>query len=142
MRALKNLWGKIQEPKVITVVYFIMYVLLTVGGVAALVDPPTSIQGEVGQASMILLAGLLAFGGGVGAFAVLPGVWWLERTAVLSIGLSLVLYGFIVIALHFTSSGNRVLQFTVIGALGLLQIVRWHRIRVRPYDPARATPVV
>lgn len=128
----------------ISTLYFAIYLCLLGGGVAAIIEPPGSIQGEVGAVAMYTLAGLLAFGGLVGSVAALPGIWWLERTAVLSIGLSAGIYGFIIIVLHLTTPGNRLLQLAFVTTVGLMQAVRWHRIRERPYDPDRvpASPTI
>lgn len=136
-RFVTGLIRRINEPRVVSVLYFFMYLGLLVGGIAALVRPPTSIEGQIGTIAMVALAVLLTFGSFVGALAVLPGTWWLERTAVLSIGLAAFLYLLIVVTLHFTSAGNRLLQagfvLFVLGAQG----VRWARIARRPYDPER-----
>lgn len=137
MNLFRRLWGRVHQPRVISVLYFAIYLCMLGGGFAALVDPPASIEGEIGAASMIMLAGLLAFGGLIGAIASLPGIWWLERTAVLSIGLATVLYGGIIATLHYTGTGNRLLQLSFVLTVGLMQTVRWHRIRERPYDPSR-----
>ena len=138
MKLFWRLWDRVHQPRVISVLYFLIYLCLLGGGIAALLHPPTSIEGEIGAASMYMLAGLLTFGGLIGALASLPGIWWLERTAVLSVGLATVLYGGIVATLHWTESGNRLLQLSFVLAVGLMQAVRWHRIRERPYDPDRA----
>ena len=138
MNLLKQLWERVHQPRVISVIYFLIYLCMLGGGFAALVDPPGSIQGAIGAGSMTTLAGLLAFGGLIGAIASLPGIWWLERTAVLSIGLAAALYGGIVATLHWTETGNRLLQLAFVLTVGLMQAVRWHRIRERPYDPGRA----
>ena len=133
-----QLWLRVHQPRVISALYFAIYLCLLGGGIAAIMEPPGSIQGEVGAVAMYTLAGLLAFGGLVGSVAALPGIWWLERTAVLSIGLSAGIYGFIITALHFTEGGNRLLQLSFVMTVGFMQAVRWHRIRERPYDPDRA----
>lgn len=137
MSILKALWARIQEPKVISVLYFLIYIVMSIGGVSALIDPPSSIAGEAGELTMLILALLLTLGGVIGSVSVLPGIWWLERIAVLSIGAGSLLYAVLVLALHVTQPGNRIMQLAFVFSIVLLQLVRWHRIHERPYDPAR-----
>lgn len=132
---LLRLWLRVREPRVVSLLYFLIYAALAFGGVAALVDPPSTIQGQIGIVSMYMLAGLLTFGSIVGLVAVLPGIWWLERTAVLAIGSAAGIYGFIILGLQFAESGNRLLQLSFVVTVLLMQAVRWHRIHERPYDP-------
>ena len=132
-----RLWRKVREPRVISVTYFVIYGVLFAAAVSALLDPPRSVEGHIGAVAMTLLASMLAFGGLVGAPSALVGIWWLERTAVFAIAMSALIYGGIVAALHVTGTGNRLLQLGFVLAVLLMQIVRWHRIRQRPYDPDR-----
>lgn len=133
-------WLRITEPRVIAVALFFQYLAFAMTGVHAIFSPPTSIEGEVGANAMAMLSGLLVFGGTIGAIAALPGVWWLERSAVLSIGLSASLYLTIIVYLHFHESGNRLLQAAFIASVLSHQVVRWVRIRDRSYRPEAPTP--
>ncbi|HLS00703.1 MAG TPA: hypothetical protein VK054_01785, partial [Beutenbergiaceae bacterium] len=56
-------WQKIREPRVISVAYFFLYLSLFAGGISALVDPPKSVEGHIGELSMTVLAAMLTFGG-------------------------------------------------------------------------------
>lgn len=132
---LRDLWHKIQEPRVISVLVFLMYLVLTAGALSVLVSPPATIKGELGQGGMIALGSLVLMGGVMGTIAALPGIWWLERLAVAGIALGLSTYAAIILALHITEPGNRFFQFTVVVALIITQVVRWARIREYPYDP-------
>ena len=134
---LTRFWRKIREPRVISVTYFVIYAVLFGAAISALLDPPRSVEGHIGAVAMTLLASMLAFGGLVGAPSSLIGIWWLERTAVFAIAMSALIYGGIVATLHFTGTGNRLLQLGFVATVLLMQIVRWHRIRQRPYDPDR-----
>src|SRR5690625_7023645 len=87
-RALK-LWDRIREPRVVSVLRFCMYLTMLLCAATALVSPPRSIEGAVGELAMAGLATLLAFGGALGAIAALLGIWWLERNAILDVNLSL-----------------------------------------------------
>lgn len=136
-----RLWTRIHEPRIVSVLRFFVYLVLLSGGLAAMVSPPASLEGEVGAVAMTVLATLLAFGGLLGAIAALPGTWWLERTALLAIICALLIYGLIVAVLHVQGPGNRLLQLSMIIAVILSQAIRWVRIRQRPYDPALRVPI-
>lgn len=137
---LVNAWLRITEPRVVAVVLFTQYTLFALAGTYAIFDPPTSIETELGANAMAMLAGLLIFGGTIGAIAALPGIWWLERSAVLSIGLSSALYLTTIAYLQATQPGNRMLQAAFVSSVLLNQVVRWVRIRDRSYRPEAPTP--
>lgn len=132
-----TLWHLVREPRVISVAYFFVYFSLFIGGLTSLIDPPRTVEGAVGTFSMVTLAGMLAFGGLLGAPAALVGIWWVERVAVVSIAVSALIYGGIVTVLHAEGDGNRILQLSFVAAVLLMQLVRWHKIKERPYDPDR-----
>lgn len=133
--ALRRAWLRVSEPRVVSLLFALIYVGLALGGVSALFDPPLTAPGAAGGFAMVTLAAMLVFGGVVGAPSALWGVWWLERVALLSVGLSAAIYGGVVAILHMTGEGNRLLQLSFIVGVLLVQLVRWHMIRVRPYDP-------
>lgn len=132
---LNTLWSRVSEPRIVSMLRWVMYMALLLGGITAIVDPPRSLTGEIGTYAMVSLATLLAFGGLIGAVAVLPGAWWLERIALLAIILALLIYGGVIIGLQFTQPGNRLLQLSMVLGLTMSQFVRWARISARPYDP-------
>ena len=134
---LRRAWLKIREPRVVAVVHAITYLVLMTGGIAALIQPPTSISGEIGAVSMTLLAGMLTGGGLIGAVTVLPGWWWVERYGVALIIAACLIYGWIVTVLHALQPGNRLLQLSIIVGLAGHLVVRLIRIKERPYDPTR-----
>src|SRR5690625_2626892 len=134
---LTRFWQKIREPRVISVAYFFLYLSLFAGGISALVDPPKSVEGHIGELSMTVLAAMLTFGGAVGAPSALFGIWWLERTAVFAIAMSALIYSGIIVALHYTGTGNRLLQLSFVGTVLIMQVVPRLPIRPRPYAPDR-----
>lgn len=137
MAALERLWARIQEPKVITIYQFVIYTVVALTGLAAWFFPPTSIEGAIGPLLTQMFAAFLVTGGTLGAVAVLPGIWWLERAAVLACATGALIYGGVVLSLHVTQSGSRLVQLGVI-IWALLSITqRWHRIRRYAYDPER-----
>lgn len=133
---VRRLWRRVHEPKSVSVAHFVIYAAGVAVGVYATVVPPSSIEGEIGRAAMAALSLILTVGCAIGAVAALPGIYWLERTAVASIALAMALYLAIVIALHVQSpDGNRLLQAWPIFAVLVLQWNRWVRIKARPYRP-------
>ena len=139
MIMITRIWQRVHEPRTISILYFVSYLLLTGGGLAALADPPTSLEGEIGATAMSMLATLLVIGGAIGSASALPGVYWLERFAVGAIGSSAVIYLWIIVTLQFTQSGNRLLQAAFVVAVLAHQCIRWVRIRERPYRPEDPT---
>lgn len=137
MRSLLALWARIHEPRAVSIGYFAIYLAGFGAGLYATFVPPSSIQGEVGAGAMSALTVLLMTGCAIGAVAALPGIYWLERTAVLSIALAMLLYLAVVLVLQVQEpQGNRLLQAWVVFAVLLMQVpVRWVRIRARPYRP-------
>lgn len=134
---IKRLWLKVHQPRVIAATYAALYLTLAWGGTTALIDPPSTIEGTLGVAAMTILALLLVLAGITGAPSALIGAWWLERIAVMSVAFSAGLYGTVVFVRQLADSGNRQLQLSFIVAILLMQLVRWHRIKQRPYDPHR-----
>jgi len=135
MNFFKRLWRKVREPRVISTLTSIAYLVGTIGGLSVMIEPPTTLEGAIGVTAMRLIAFSLTLGGLIGVPTSLFGVWWLERIAVLFVALATVLYASVVITLHLTEPGNRILQSAFLVVVFLSQIARWHRIHIRPYDP-------
>ncbi|MFJ2518643.1 hypothetical protein ACIOWF_06695 [Cellulosimicrobium cellulans] len=140
LRRVAALWAKVHEPRVISAAYFVMYAAGIGAGVYATINPPTSIEGQIGSTAMTALTVLVTFGCILGTIAALPGIYWLERSAVTSIALAAGIYLFILATLQLQQPGNRMLQaWFVFFVLGM-QLVRWVRVRERPYRPVDARP--
>ena len=137
MSLVKRAWARVHKPRVVAATYAALYLTLAWGGTTALIDPPSTIEGTLGEAAMTILALLLVLAGITGAPSALIGAWWLERIAVMSVAFSAGLYGTVVFVRQLADSGNRQLQLSFIAAVLLMQLVRWHRIKDRPYDPGR-----
>lgn len=136
MTALRTLWSKVQEPKVVTVLHWIAYLVALAVGISALVDPPSSVAGELGPLLTAIWAWFFILGGVLGAFATLPGIWWLERGAVIACLTGLAVWVMVTVVLEFTiPDGNRWPQAGALTMLALALAVRWFRIRRYAYDP-------
>ncbi|MBT8162787.1 MULTISPECIES: hypothetical protein [Arthrobacter] len=132
---LMNLWLKVQEPRALSAIYFFAYQVVAVAGAAVIIDPPHSIQSGIGAVLMFSWAGLLVFGGILGALTTLPGIWWLERAAALACMFAIVIYGVVVISLPLTQVSVRVLSICFVIFAILAFAVRLVKIRHSAYDP-------
>jgi hypothetical protein len=130
-------WLRIQEPRIVSVIQFFVYLAAAASGLAAVLSPPRSIEATAGAGLTLYWAWLLLLGGSLGAIAVLPGIWWLERSAVLACAGAALIYGVNIFALHLTESGNRLVQLFMILIVALHFATRWFRIRRYAYDPER-----
>ena len=139
---IKRLWLKIKEPRTVSIAMFLSYLVMLGAGVNVLFDPPSTLQGMIGSVSMTSLAILLVLGGGIGSIASLPGTYWLEFFAVLFAELSAAIYLFIILSLHFTTSGNRLLQASFVLLVMLSFLARGVQLWERPYSPNRSLKVV
>jgi hypothetical protein len=90
---------KIAEPRVRRLLYFGIYVGLMILGSSVFFRPPAVIQNEFGIALIYLFGGLIVMGALLGAFAVLPGIWWLERSGLYAMAGGLAMYAGMLILL-------------------------------------------
>ena len=131
---LRRTWRKINEPRAMTMLTALGYAVLAFGGISALISPPRSIEGTVGDAAMMLLAAGLTAGGTLGAITSVPGWNWIERGAVLLCGASLGIYAVIVIIMGILAeTGNRDLQTAVVLFSAIMITTRGFYIWNRPY---------
>lgn len=131
---IRRTWRKVNEPRAITMLTALGYAILVFGGISALADPPRSIEGTVGDASMLLLAAMLTGGGLLGIVTSITGFNWLERGAVQLCGAALSIYAAIVVTMGILAeSGNRDLQAAVVIFAALMVAARGIHIWNRPY---------
>lgn len=119
-----SLFLKIAEPRVFRLLQFVIYIALLVAGVGVLINTPDNIQEVLGNFLIYVFGGFVALGAILGAVAVLPGVWWLERVGLLALGTGFLMYIVIVISL-----GASVVSVIVYVAFVLTFIQRWTEIR-------------
>ncbi|WP_053386987.1 hypothetical protein [Leucobacter japonicus] len=105
---------RIPEPKHISIIMGIAYIVFVLTGFATLVTPPRSIVGQFGEVTMLLVGVFFVLGGSVGMLAGALEWWELERFAVVTMGMGLATYAYIVTTLHFTTEGSRLTQLGVI----------------------------
>jgi hypothetical protein len=95
-----HIYMMIAEPRVRRLIYFVIYLGLIFAGAGSILKPPAAIQNILGGMAMIWFFGLLIVVGALLAFvAVLPGVWWLERSGLVGIGTGIAMYALTLLAL-------------------------------------------
>lgn len=118
-RWLQFLWQKAATPKLWTLAMVATYISLVVGWIPAIINPPNSLSGVWGIATMYVIAFTIVVGSIFGMFSAFFGVFRVEVWAVLTAGAGILMYFGVVHGLHwFTEgSGNRLPQAQTIGAL-------------------------
>lgn len=132
---IRQLWERITEPRHMKAAYAVLYVVTIFTGVATLLLPPTSIAGELGQPLTVMWSVFFLLGGFGGLLTVFPGWWFAERLSIVLVWLGLAIYGLVVLALHFQSSGSRLTQLGMILLAAGLGYVRWLMIRKYSFEP-------
>lgn len=122
----------IAEPRVIRIIMFFIYAIFLISGYLVVVKPSSSIIEVLGPDLPVIFGLFLSFGGAVGLIAVLPGVWWLERTGIISAGVGLLMYLTVVLS---TASSSLGFPFAMLLIAFLL--IRWMEIRRYQLAPRR-----
>lgn len=126
---MMRLFYLIAEPRVIRVIQLFIYLCMLGIGLVVLFGSSPPIQSVLGPILLLLFGGFLVLGGALGAVAVLPGIWWMERAGVIGVTTGLAIYAVVVITLGTTSVGALV----VLGLI-FMMIKRW--MEIRPYQHA------
>lgn len=104
-------------PKFWTISMCATYILLFIGWVPAIINPPTTLTGVWGLIVMYMVASLVLVGSFTGVFSAFWGVFRVEKWSVLTVASGIIMYYLVVQGLHWTSEGNRLPQAQTIGAL-------------------------
>lgn len=115
---------RIAEPRGIRLMQFGVYAFIFIAGVGIITDPPESFKSVVGLTLVYLLASFLTVGPLFGMIAVLPGIWWLERVALIAMGTGVSMYLVMVI-----SMGVSLVNVGISSAFLITFIQRWTEIR-------------
>jgi hypothetical protein len=114
----------IAEPRVIRIIMFLLYAVFLTAGYLVVTKPSESILDVLGGGLAMVFGIFLTIGGVLGFVAVLPGVWWLERTGIIACAVGLAMYVVIVLT---TASSSLGFPFAIL-LTGFLAI-RWIEIR-------------
>lgn len=129
---------RIPEPRIIRLMQFGVYVSMCITGFGLLFRPPASFESIVGLPLVYVFAGFITLGAVLGAVAVLPGIWWLERTAIIALCTGLAMYIVMLIPVAISPVGTFVSL-----ALILTFLQRWSEIKgaqLAPKDPDDREP--
>lgn len=81
-----DVYMMIAEPRVRRIIHFFIYACLAIAGTSVFYNPPRQLAGFLAGYFWIWMFGIFIVVGAVLALiAVLPGIWWLERAALISI---------------------------------------------------------
>lgn len=120
----KKAFLKIAEPRFIRVTQFVIYLSILYAGINILLQPPGSFESVVFLWQVYMFGSFLAVGALLGAIAVLPGIWWLERSGIIALWCGLGMYFVLGQALGSSSVG---VGITI--AMIVTFIQRWREIR-------------
>lgn len=121
---LHYVFMKIAEPRVIRIMHFGIYICMMVAGIGVILDPPDRLQGVLGHTLVFIFGGFVFVGSFFGMFAVLPGIWWLERVGIIMLTTSLGMYVVTIVTLGATP-----VAVVVALALTLSFAQRWVEIK-------------
>ena len=128
-RRMDRLWTWIHEPRIFSAFLAVCYLLVAVAGLAVIIAPVRSIEGQIGTTMTMVWGALLAFGGVVGIPSALRGLWDFERAALLACATGLAIYVSTVWVMVFTTTGNRITQGCLLMVLAAAMAHRYSEIR-------------
>ena len=97
-----KLFMMIAEPRVRRLLYFGIYLGLSFLGTSVFFRPPRQIENEFGLALVYFFGGLIVVGAILAFVAVLPGIWWLERSGLYSMAGGIAMYAGMLVVLGAT----------------------------------------
>ncbi|QAB18338.1 hypothetical protein Leucomu_13215 [Leucobacter muris] len=125
----------VPEPRYASTVYACAYALFVATGVVTLAWPPQSLEGVFGAGGMTVVGLMFLVGGALGMLAGWREWWELERWAIVAMVAGLAAYAYIVIVLHFQSTGSRLTQAGVILIASCVLALRLGMIWRYPFKP-------
>ena len=132
---LNTWWLRFPEPRELSMLWSVMYLVAMVSGVFALTLPPRSVIGAIGDAAISLIGIFLLVGALVAAVGGARDYWRLERVGVAAQGAAWAMYLLTVIAMQIMGDGSRFLQMGVIVTALCALTARYLLIRVYTYKP-------
>lgn len=103
--ALHFIFMKIAEPRVLRLIQFVVYLAMVAAGIGILFHPPAPFTTLIGLTLTYVFGSFITIGALMGAGAVLPGVWWLERVGIIALVWGLLMYVVLVISLGSSPIG-------------------------------------
>lgn len=137
---LRRAYFKLNEPRFVSSVYGLAYLISACGGLWSMFNPPRTVEAAAGNTLMVIIAGVITLGGVVGVATVAAGSYWAERAAASLLMLGTSGYFFMVVYLQLTTAGNRVLQASTIATVIGFHAVRFYWINDRPFKERYTMP--
>lgn len=134
---LSRAWSSIREPRVVTLIQTLIYLLCAAGGLATILWPPVSVQGQYGVIITAAWGWFALLGGTLGVVSCPRGIWLIEKPALMLCATALALYAGMILSLHLIESGNRLSQFFFVTIALFHFIARYMRIHRYAYDPEK-----
>lgn len=114
----------IPEPRIVRIMQFGIYLCMGSAGTSVLIKPSHAYESVLGGSLVYVFGSFLVLGSLLGAIAVLPGIWWLERIGLLLLITAMGLYVIVIVTL-----GVSVMGIVVALAFGLTFTQRWTEIK-------------
>lgn len=128
-----TMFMKIAEPRVLRLMQFGVYASLAYSGAGILLNPPNNFENVAGLTLVYFFGSFLTLGSLVGAFSVLPGIFWLERVGIVLLSSGVGMYVILLVLLNASSVGVGVSV-----AFILLFTQRWSMINGSQLAPRKA----
>ena len=129
---LLRMFFMVAEPRVERILQFVIYVFQAMLGIFLIVNPPATFENVLGDFGVAAFAWSLGCGGVAAGFAVLPGIWWLERLGILCLWTGMGMFCVIVVALGVSPTG-----FMISACFSASLAIRWIGIRRYQLAPRR-----
>lgn len=95
--ALYRAYMLVAEPRLVRIIFFAIYILFLIAGSFVINQPPENFVEAITPRLVLMFGCFLLLGGVLSAVAVLPGLWWLERCGLISLGTGMLMYLIIVV---------------------------------------------
>lgn len=103
--ALYRAYLLVAEPRIVRLILFGIYVVFLIAGCFVITQPPESFVETLSEKLVFMLGGFLLLGGVLASIAILPGLWWLERCGLLSLGTGMLMYIVIIVGIKGSPLG-------------------------------------
>lgn len=132
---IQRVWDSITEPRHLKTLYAIIYLVAAVTGLMALLWPPRSVEGALGEALTAFWSFFLMIGGVTALVSVFPGWWAFERIGIALILTGLSIYAIVLMAIRVTEEGSRYALIGMTALAGSAFVVRLISIRWYTFEP-------
>ena len=120
--ALYRAYLLVAEPRIVRIILFAIYLLFLFAGGFVVTETPDRFVELLSVNLVLMFGGFLALGGLLSSIAVLPGLWWLERCGLLSLGTGMLMYVILIIGTSGSTVGVCVsLAFVLFFALRYME---------------------